>query len=313
MKSVQNFRTRSALLWNDLIEKVIMCLRFFDKREPFMKSGREPFAYGLDQLEKYHEWYIDFEGELYGGDAYYRDHVFHVIRVWLLGVYLLLSENEKITWKGTCLIDLIHFEGEATSVPGEDVIKKFKEQQLSHQELEDKLKKGAVLYKAAGNKTYKIIDKNGEYILADLNSFRDEINIFEKISMWTIMALCHDLGYPLEKSKKVLEKAEKMMGFFVAQPNINGNIRFDGTRDSNNKDIILFASKKMKALKPQDDDERPQYKASVQEKYKFKYMLSLESFMHGVISSIIIYKMLSPVCKEEKNSSIHIYKWDYTR
>ena len=115
------------------------------------------------------------------------------------------------------------------------------------------------------------------------------------------MALCHDLGYPLEKSKKVLEKTEKMMEFFVSQPNINGNIRFDGTRDSNNKDIILFASKKMKAKKTKKG-KKLKYKASIQEKYKLKYMLSLESFMHGVISSIIIYKMLIYFKEADNNS-----------
>ena len=42
------------------------------------------------------------------------------------------------------------------------------------------------------------------------------------------------------------------------------------------------------------------YKASVQEKYKFKYMLSLEAFAHGVISSIIIY--LAEIGKHNKVS-----------
>ena len=83
-------------LWNMLIEKAIICLRYFDKREPFMENGKQPYVYGLDSLEDYHKKYIDFEGVLYGSDAYYRDHVFHVIRVWLLGVYFLLNDNTFI-------------------------------------------------------------------------------------------------------------------------------------------------------------------------------------------------------------------------
>jgi len=121
------------------------------------------------------------------------------------------------------------------------------------------------------------------------------------------MSLCHDLGYPLEKSKRILEKTEKMMEFFVNQPNIYGNIRFDGTHDSNNKDIILFTSKKMKAFSSEKGKE-PIYLASIQEKYKFKYMLSLESFAHGIISSIIIYKMLI-YFKETDNNSDANYKF----
>ena len=84
-------------LWNMLIEKAIICLRYFDKREPFMENKKLPYVYGMDSLKEYHNKYIDFEGVLYGSDAYYRDHVFHVIRVWLLGIYLLLTDNSYIT------------------------------------------------------------------------------------------------------------------------------------------------------------------------------------------------------------------------
>lgn len=281
-------------LWSSLIEKSIMCLRYFDKREPFRENERVPFVYGLEELEGYHKKYIDFEGELYGSDTHYRDHVFHVIRVWLLGVFLLLNRNTKITGDGERLIDSIHFEGEPSNEVGEDVKKKFQKKQS-----EKKIETGEVF--CSGGVSYKVINKDGQDTLVGLNCFSEEINEYEKISMWTIMALCHDLGYPLEKSKKVLEKTEKMMEFFVAQPNINGNIRFDGTRDSNNKDIILFASKKMKAKKTKKG-KKPQYRASIQEKYKLKYMLSLESFMHGVISSIIIYKMLIYFKEADNNS-----------
>ncbi len=270
-------------LWNILIEKAIICLRYFDKREPFMENGKQPYVYGLDSLEDYHKKYIDFEGVLYGSDAYYRDHVFHVIRVWLLGVYFLLNDNTFITGEGKRLIDVIHIEGDSNvrvECVGKDEIDK------KYQGSND----GNGIFIKKDDKFYKIHkdEANSEnYTLILSNSFSSQINILEKISMWTLMALCHDLGYPLEKSKKILEKTENMMEAFVAQPNISGDLRFDGTRDSNNKDIILFTSKKMKATNR--DGEIATYKASVQEKYKFKYMLSLEAFAHGVISSIIIH------------------------
>ena len=100
-------------LWNLLIEKSVICLRFFDKREPFMENGKEQYVYGMKKLRKYHEDYTDFEGMLYGSDSYYRDHVFHVIRVWLLGLYLILNKNSYITETGKRLIDNIRFEGES--------------------------------------------------------------------------------------------------------------------------------------------------------------------------------------------------------
>lgn len=119
-----------------------------------------------------------------------------------------------------------------------------------------------------------------EYILSNPNTFSSEINILEKISMWTIMSLCHDLGYPLEKSKNVLAKTEKMMEAFVSNPHIERNLKFDGTRDSNNIEIITFASKKMKFISKKKS-KKAKYKASIQDKYKFKYKLSLEDFSHG--------------------------------
>lgn len=283
-------------LWNMLIEKAIICLRYFDKREPFMENGKQPYVYGLDSLEDYHKKYIDFEGVLYGSDAYYRDHVFHVIRVWLLGVYFLLNDNTFITGEGKRLIDVIHFEGDS------DVTVERVDKGEIDKEYQEKNDKNGIFIKK-DDKFYKIHKDEADsqnYTLILSNSFSSQINILEKISMWTLMALCHDLGYPLEKSKKILAKTENMMEAFVAQPNIRGDLRFDGTRDSNNKDIILFTSKKMKATNI--DGEIATYKASVQEKYKFKYMLSLEAFAHGVISSIIIYKKLNYFKETDNNS-----------
>lgn len=283
-------------LWNMLIEKSIICLRYFDKREPFMENGKQPYVYGLDSLEDYHKKYIDFEGVLYGSDAYYRDHVFHVIRVWMLGVYLLLNDNTYITGGGKRLIDAIHFEGDS-----EMIVDCVDECEINY-DYREKVNENSLIINRDGKfcKIHKNEIGDCKYILTSSNSFSSEINILEKISMWTLMALCHDLGYPLEKSKKILAKTENMMEAFVSQPNINGDLRFDGTRDSNNKDIILFASKKMKAVDV--DGEVATYKASIQEKYKFKYMLSLEAFAHGIISSIIIYKKLNYFKETDNNT-----------
>lgn len=284
-------------LWNILIEKSIICLRFFDKREPFMDNGKQQYVYGMDKLNEYHKNYIDFEGVLYGSDAYYRDHVFHVIRVWMLGLYLILSGNTYITRNGKRLIDLIHFEGETVGT-----VEKAVREDI--EKIPKDLKNGDCAILKKDGKSFKIhemINSEGkeEYVLVSPNTFSSEINILEKISMWTIMALCHDLGYPLEKSKKVLAKTEKMMEAFIASPYVEKNLKFDGTQDSNNLDIISFASKKMKFI--EEEDLVAKYKASIQDKYKFKYKLSLEDFSHGIISAIIIYKMLIYFIETDNN------------
>ena len=286
-------------LWNTLIEKSIICLRFFDRREPFMDNGKHQYVYGMDKLKEYHKNYIDFEGVLYGSDAYYRDHVFHVIRVWMLGIYLILSGNTHIIDQGKRLIDLIHFEGEVVGsvekATQEDIDKIPKDLKDGDSAI---IKKGEKYYKV-----HKILNNEAEeeYALVSPNTFSSEINILEKISMWTIMALCHDLGYPLEKSKKVLAKTEKMMEAFISSPYIEKNLKFDGTQDSNNLDIINFASKKMKAIIENKESFIAKYNASIQDKYKFKYKLSLEDFSHGIISAIIIYKMLIYFIETDNN------------
>ena len=75
-----------------LINKAIKCLRFFDEREPFLSNNNKtPVAYGIDKLEAYHDRYSSFESLLYGASSYYRDHVFHSMRTWMLGVFCLLK------------------------------------------------------------------------------------------------------------------------------------------------------------------------------------------------------------------------------
>ena len=311
-------------LWGLLIEKSIICLRFFDKREPFMKNGKRQYVLGLDKLKKYHENYTDFEGVLYGSDAYYRDHVFHVVRVWLLGVYLLLTKNSHLTGGNSRLIDQVHFEGEHVykirKAEQDDI---DKAEAFMHEDAEDSGVDGeereaerieseragecVVVDKNPG--LYKVCERadgteDSKYFLASIKTFSSEINILEKLSMWTIAALCHDLGYPLEKSKNVLEKTEDMMRAFVSDPYVEKNIKFDGTQDSNNLDIITFMSKKMNPVVEKTGENNrmiAQYKASIQDKYKFKYKLSLEDFSHGIVSAIIIYKMLIYFIETDNN------------
>lgn len=141
-------------LWISLINKAIKCLRFFDSREPFLNnSNKTPVAYGIDKLEEYHKRYSAFESLLYGASSYYRDHVFHSVRTWMLGVFCLLKPMEE--GKTDIFIDQITIDGCSDDV------------------------------------------------------FTSNINFFEKISMWTLIALCHDLGYPLEKSQQILDRTQK--------------------------------------------------------------------------------------------------------
>lgn len=244
-------------LWSMLLRKSIMCLRYFDTREPFMfDCSKNAVAYGIDQLEEYHERYTEFESLLYGASEYYRDHVFHVVRTWLIGIFCLLHDD------GKSFIDEIQIDG---------------------------------------------VDETKKFI--------NNINFFEKLSIWTISALCHDLGYPLEKSQQVLEKTKNMMREFVPNPMVLSNFGFTGVQDSINEYIVKFMSTKMKVVDGQEgSDKASEYYGRIQPKYYLKYTKSLEKNKHGIISAVIIYKMLLYFLESDFNlNDDYIYRLEDAR
>jgi len=232
------FRYRSITdnLWSQLLEKAIKCLRYFDKREPFLtddKKNKSPKAYGIKDLKSYYEKYSDFERVLYGTGKYYRDHVIHVFRTWITGIWLLTKNG------GEYLNKVSIFE----------------------------------------------------------NNYTADLNNAEKISIWTLIALTHDLGYPLEKSKEVIDVTQKMVATFVSNPDINIDFSFHGVQNYMNDFVVRLMSSKMRIKDNteanQDDNGNNIYVARLQPKYYFKFQKSLEKNSHGILSTIIIYKLLT--------------------
>ena len=212
-------------LWQTLIEKSVKALRYYDHREPFRENhDKKPIAYGVDDLRKYFDKYVKFEKTLYGSSRYYRDHVVHVFRVWILGITQLFA--------------------------------------------------------------------NDNALLKEISIDEDcEVNPIEKISIWTLIALTHDLGYPLEKSLEVVERTKDMMKSFVVNPTISMDLSFNGVQNSMNDFVLRFMSSKMKK-KDGDSRDGYDYVARLQPKYYFKFQKSLEHNKHGILSALVIYKML---------------------
>lgn len=250
-----NYLDKVKELWPLLICKSILCLRYFDSREPFMEKGEKtPHAYGVKELKEYFNQYTEFEKTLYGSAKYYRDHVMHVFRVWVLGLNILFRNN------GYYLRNVKIAEGY-------------------------------------------------------------DVNDYEKLSLWTIIALTHDLGYPLEKASQVIEKTKNMMKAFVTNPSVDMDVTFSGVQNSMNDFVLRFISSKMWEINPEsrktlestpesvDAEMRTRteqaelgtlgqylkekrYVARLQPKYYFKFQKSLEHNEHGVLSALIIYKVL---------------------
>jgi hypothetical protein len=130
-----------------------------------------------------------------------------------------------------------------------------------------------------------------------------ELNNCEKLSVWTIIALTHDLGYPLEKAKNIIDTTKDMVSTFLTNPSISMDLSFHGVQNYMNDFIVRLMSSKMEFLKSGGDkpDNDRLYYARLQPKYYFKFQKSLEKTEHGIISTLIIYKLLTFFLESDYN------------
>ena len=261
-------------IWGLLVEKSIIALRFFDNREPYQSQPKTPKAYGIEDLKKYFEKYADFEGLLYGSSKSYRDHVIHVFRTWLVGMYILLRADG-----GNVFIDQV---GSDVSI--------------------DVPQGGA---QGAGETETPAAHAAPDAVAAPVavtEAPASIFNFFEKISMWTLTATCHDLGYPLEKAQKIFQKTNEMLEYFITNPKSSLDLSFSGVQDYINDYIVKFLSSKM-VTRPNNGSGSPGfiYTGRVQPKYYIKFSKSLEKYSHGIVSSIILYKSLVYFLEAEFN------------
>jgi hypothetical protein len=76
-------------LWKNLIGLAIVYLKLNDKREKY----NDDEDYGVEKLSDFFKTFSEFETVFYGADQYYRDHVTHMFKVFLLGEYLHRHKN----------------------------------------------------------------------------------------------------------------------------------------------------------------------------------------------------------------------------
>lgn len=105
-------------------------------------------------------------------------------------------------------------------------------------------------------------------------------------AMWTIIALCHDLGYPIEKTSQINKQAKKIISHF-------GSMQF--TELDYNFSLLntYLIQKFLNIISSRVDIEGDRHKTSVQEKYKDKLSKSLEDYKHGIFSSLLLFKNLT--------------------
>lgn len=220
-------------LWKDLLSDAIIYLKSKDKRE-FRNDKQKPIldkvAFGVDALYKYFEEYREFEALLYGAERFYRDHIMHVFRVWLIGIWLIEKFDSKIIWD----FEEINNKNTAIGISKEEVL-----------------------------------------------------------AMWCIIALTHDLGYPLDKIEKVRDKIVAMMAYFGGAGTAGPSFQIPAHHHFINDFILQFISSKLILNNElSEKDKKGFFKTARQSKYYLKFSKSFENFDHGIVSCILLMKNL---------------------
>lgn len=239
-------------VWKNLLIDSVSILKINDSREKIYKDSekekskllrsfsivRKASSYGIDEIDKYFDDFIEFESVLYGMDRHYRDHINHVLQVWAIGISLISHTNFKLN---------------------DDF--KLDQKTDFHFEIEESENK------------FKTIAKS------------------EFWAMWTIIALCHDLGYPIEKTSQINKQAKRIISHF-------GNMQFTELDYSFSifntflvEKFLNITSSKVYCIKIEGNKE--EYHTSIQTKYRDKLSKSLEDYRHGIFSSLLLFKNLT--------------------
>ena len=227
------------LKWHDIAE--------FDKiREPRgpnefekMKEAYDDISegsLGVYNLKEYFKSFIEFERLLYGAEQFYRDHVFHILKVWLIGQYII-----KHRVKSDFLIEI---NEDNLNLASSDLLKS---------------------------------DKNGGTLYAG-----------EEDAIWCLIALTHDLGYPLSKVENINKSLKKMMEYYAKTGLEEFSFSFPQQNVFINDAILKYISSKIV-----NDEENPdEFDTHIQAKFYLKFSRSFELFKHGLISCIVLAKNL---------------------
>lgn len=206
-----------------------------EKNEAFDKISEG--SLGVYYLKEYFSAFIQFERLLYGAEQFYRDHVYHILKVWLIGQYIISNM----------------IEGDFPIV-----IQEENKIVLNDSGLAKSLKNKAILY--AG----------------------------EEDAIWCLIALTHDLGYPLSKIENINNSLKKMMEYYAKTGLEEFSFSFPQQNQFINDSILKYISSKIVPA----EEKKGQFDTHIQAKYYLKFSRSFELFKHGLISCIVLVKNL---------------------
>lgn len=72
-----------------------------------------------------------------------------------------------------------------------------------------------------------LLDEEGTYLNRITIQRGIQVNSLEKLSIWSMIALTHDLGYPLEKAQGIIDQTKDMMKSFISNPSVLMDLSFN--------------------------------------------------------------------------------------
>lgn len=221
----------------------------------------EPYSKGNSKIFGFLKSATNFEDLLYGLEKYYRDHTLHSLWVYLLGEYILRELIPDIHNNlNWYLYNDIEKEQKKWGYP-EKLVKFAKEQ-----------------------KEKKLIEK--------VNKHRDAI--------WCVIALCHDLGYSLEKLVNLNEKVLDVLKFFdipdLKQVGYSLDIEHQYLM-AQFLEIMAMDVRIVPSENYREDEvalqERLLVKCYRDDATYWQLCRAMEKKQHGILSSYLIFKILS--------------------
>lgn len=235
--------------WERLIIDAIKYLKWHDTKEftrpDKIRNKKDAYdkisegSLGVYNLKEYFKAFIEFERLLYGAEQFYRDHVYHILKVWLIGQYIIRNVINS------------HFP-------------------ISIGEDDEKL---------ASDKFSPSTKNNGT------------LHTGEEDAVWCLIALTHDLGYPLSKVENINTSLRKMMQYYAKTGLEEFSFSFPQQNQFINDAILKYISSRIERA-PNKDRAGRDFDTHIQAKFYLKFSRSFELFKHGLISCIVLVKNL---------------------
>lgn len=114
----------------------------------------------------------------------------------------------------------------------------------------------------------------------------------EKEAIWCIIALCHDLGYPLKKIYKLNKKLSNILKYFGIHnfERVRFNLPQEGT--ILNEYILKILSSKLIVIYDSEFNFKDEFNFKVQSKFYTKFSNAYENLNHGILSCVLLMKNL---------------------